>query len=383
MRIAAIDLYHLAVPLAVPYKLSKVYGTVRAAEAVIARVATDRGLVGYGEADPDPRFTGETPAGVMAAIHDRLGPRLLGEDSRHLNRLLATCDEVLSGNPSAKGAIDMALHDLAGKAYGLPVHALLGGPMTDRLPVLWPLGSGTVDDDAAILDAKIAEGYGTFMVKLGADPLDADLARSRALVDRYGDAVTLTFDANQGWTEAEAVTFVTGMREHRSAMIEQPLAAWDIDGLRRLRDLATSPLSADESVVSIRDALALVARRAVDIFSLKVSKNGGIAATGKIASVAEAAGTRCLMNSMLEFGISQAASLHLGVTLRNLVPFGHAYMSTLRLADDVTDFGARVRDGYVSIDDRPGLGIAVDEAKLKKYLKAHVRLGDASRAEVA
>ena len=374
MKITAIELFQISVPLAVPYKLSKVYGTVHDARAVIVRLLTDAGITGYGEADPMPPFTDESPGGVMVAIRDFLGPRLVGQDPRNVNGLEAVLDQTMVGNHTAKGALSMALYDVLGKATELPVYALLGGAMVRELPVLWPLGSGTPEEDAALIDRKMAEGYRTFGIKMGALPVADEIVRVHRLKQRFDAGIHLLVDANQGWDLSEAVEFVHGVRPYRLGMIEQPVASWDVDGLKRLRAIATSPISADESLVSLDQGLRLIREQAVDIFSLKVSKNGGLGAVRKLAVLAEAAGLRCLMNSMLEFGITQAASLHVGVTLRNLAEFGHAYMSTLRLADDITDFSARVEGGVAKVPDQPGLGVAIDEDKLAKYAQASCRV---------
>ena len=382
MRITAIELFHIAAPFVVPYRLSKVYGTHSEAHAVVLRLETEGGVVGYGEADPCPPFTEETPGSVLRAIGDHLGPALLGTDARNVNAAHQLMDAILTGNPLAKGAVDMACYDIAGKAASLPVHDLLGGALCEDLPVMWPLGSGTADEDAALIDEKRAQGYQTFMLKMGDRPVAEDLARVRALRNRYGPALRLVADANQGWTPAEARVFVDGVGASAGAsvddgeldLIEQPVSARDIAGLARLKRGAATPLSADESLVTERDALGLIEADAVDVFSLKVSKNGGIAPTRRLAALAHTAGLRCLMNSMLEFGVSQAASLELGVTVPNLVDFGHAYMSTLRLAEDYTDFSDRVRDGRVRPSGCSGLGVAVDEDRLRHMAREVVRL---------
>jgi len=382
MRITSIDLVHLAVPLAQPYKLSAVYGVRTQAEAIVVRVETDRGLIGWGEADPCPPFTEETAGGVMAALADHLGPPLIGRDPTLVNRHLAHMDARLSGNLAAKAALDMALHDLTGKGWGLPATMLIGGPVHADLAVLWPLGSGTIEDDAPVIEARRAEGYNAFMVKMGAADVRADVARLRALIERYGGEIDLIPDANQGWTEAEALSFAEALRGYDVTLLEQPVAADNIAGLARVRRAATFPVSADESVTSARRALQLVEARAVDVFSVKVSKNGGLAGGRRIASIAAASGLGCLMNSMLELGIAQAASLQLGIATENLHDTGHAYMSVLRMADDVTDFGRLVSGGRVRPSDRPGLGVEVDEAKLRRYAvrQQRVAAGEAKGA---
>ena len=171
-----------------------------------------------------------------------------------------------------------------------------------------------------------------------------------------------------------------GLGDCPLTFLEQPVAATDDAALARVRAASPVPISADESVFSLAQAAALARQDAVDVFSLKVSKNGGIAQTRKIAALAEGFGIGCLMNSMLECGITQAASLRLGLTLPNLVDCGHAYMSTLRLAEDVTDFSDWIAGGVASAPDRPGLGIEVDEAKLARLSLDRASVGTTRHA---
>ncbi len=381
--IRSIDLFSLTVPLIVPYKLSRVMGTVSTTTAIIVRLETAGGLIGWGEANPCPPFTEETPGGVLAALSDYLGPLLLGLDGSNVNAAGAIMAATLSGNLSAKAAIDMAMHDITGKALGVPVHALLGGALRDSIDIMWPLGSGTPEEDCALVETKLAEGYRTFMAKMGAQPVAADIERVRVLTERFHPEVTFVSDANQGWSESQALRFVQGVNPYPLALIEQPVAKHEFEALKRLRQASTAPLSADESVQSLEEAARLVREQTVDAISIKVSKNGGIRAAQKIASLAEAGGLACLMNSMLEFGITQAASLQLGCTLPNLLDMGHAYMSTLRLADDVTDFSELTSEGQVRVPSGPGLGIAVDEEKLRRLAGQHRHLGDTAAAAKA
>ncbi len=367
MKINAIELFHIAIPFAVPYKLSKAYGTLTDAHAVIVKLRTDGGLTGWGEADPLNPFTQETPATVMAVIRDLIAPRLIGADPTQIGRIESELDACIHGNRLARGAIDMALFDLLGKAHNLPAHAFLGGKIHDRLPLLGAIGSGCPEDDARAIDTLIEQGYATVMIKMGALPIDQEIERMVAASRRFGDQMTFIVDANQGWQFKEAQTFIHNIAGHAPALIEQPIARHCIDELSHLRHQADSLLSVDESLESALDALAILRANAADVFSIKVSKNGGLRAGKSIAELAAAAGVRILMNSMLEFGITQAASLQLGCTLPNLLDCGHAYMSVLRMSDDITDFDQNISRALVTVPDRPGLGVAVDEDKLQRH----------------
>lgn len=369
MQITSIKGTHVSIPLAVPYKLSRMYGTVTDAHAIIVEVKTDTGLVGYGEADPHTPFTQDTVPGTIEAIRDLLAPELMGDDPREIKTIDEKMDGCLKGSLMAKGALDMAMYDLAGKSYGVPVHNLLGDRKQDSIMLSFPLGNGSADDDAEVIEARRPLGFRSYMAKMGRNPIANEIERMKHLTDRYADKIQIVADANQGWREEEAITFIQGVEGTLLELIEQPLKAHDFDGLRRVREASSIPVSADESVVTVDDALKLICHKAVDVFSVKASKNGGITKALRIIAIAEAAQMQCRMNSMLEFGVTQAALLHLGAVTQKLIPSGHAYMSTLRMADDFTDFKTRLRDGYAHVSDEPGLGITVDEAKLAKYAK--------------
>jgi L-alanine-DL-glutamate epimerase-like enolase superfamily enzyme len=157
-------------------------------------------------------------------------------------------------------------------------------------------------------------------------------------------------------------------------MLEQPVVRSDLAGLKQIRNRLGCLLSADESLVTVEDAAALIRARSADVFSIKVSKNGGLTQSMTIARVAQAFKLKVLMNSMLEFGITQAASLQLGCTLGNLLECGHAYMSVLRMSDDITDFGQNISNAVVTVPARPGLGVAVADDKLKHYTRNYLKI---------
>lgn len=383
MRIVAIDLWHVRSPLVRPYPLSKVYGTLTHAEAVFLRMTTQDGLEGWGEADPLMPFTEEWAGGAFQFLTALAAPRLVGRDAQDFGAILQEIDLISPGNRTAKGAVDMALHDLVGKAAGVPVHELLGGMLRDEIPVLWPLGSTTPRDDSLdVVAEKLAEGYRSFMIKTGSRDVAEDAARILDLIERHRPDVSFIADANQGWSESEAMRFVELIGAAPLALLEQPVAKENRAGLKRVRDASLVPVSADESVFSLGEAAQLAAERAVDVFSIKPSKNGGLAPSRKIAALAEGHGIDILMNSMIEFGVTQAASLHLGLTLPNLMTCGHAYMSTLRISEDPTDFAGLVSNGMVRAPAAPGLGIAVDVARLERLAVDHGRIETGSIREV-
>jgi muconate cycloisomerase len=372
MKINRIELFHISIPFAKPYALSKAYGTLRDAHAVIFKVHTDTGIVGLGEADPMNPFTEETPSTVMAVTRDLIAPHLLGQDPTRIAILETALDQYVHSNLTARGAVNMALYDILGKTKGLPAYFFLGGLQNFRLPLLGGIGSGTPDEDRATIEEHLEEGCKSFMIKMGALPISDEIVRMIAARNRFGKEITILVDANQGWELSEAMTFIDGIKDYRPDLIEQPVKRHDMDSLKRIHERAPCPVSADESLSTIHDGALLIRERAVDVFSIKVSKNGGLDKSRQIAAVAHAFGLKILMNSMLEFGITQAASLQLGCTLPNLLEVGHAYGSVLRMSDDVTDFRKNLSNQTVTVPEGPGLGVALDEGKLKKYMKEYL-----------
>ncbi len=367
MKIVRIEAVHVTVPLIQPYVLSKKYGTVTHSQAVVVKLSTDEGLCGFGEADPMPPFTSDTWGGVFAAIEHHLGPCLLGQDPRQITRHNRNFDQVLSGNLLAKAALDVALWDLWGKILGVPVHALLGGALRDRIPLLWPLGSGTPQEDVERIKGKMEEGFRTFMIKMGALPIDTEIARAHAIEEAFGGNININMDANQGWDLPQTLRFMDATRGCHLDFVEQPVPRERVAALSTIRAHATHPLSADEGLQTIQDATELCRDELVDVFSLKIAKNGGLQRSRAIGSLAWAFGIKCMMNSMIELGISQAAALHLGASLPNLLDCGQCYMSTLRLQGDVSNFSDLVHDAVATVPDGPGLGIELDEDALGHY----------------
>ncbi|MBP1742832.1 MAG: ykfB, partial [Deltaproteobacteria bacterium] len=164
MKINRIELFHISIPFAKPYALSKAYGTLRDAHAVIFKVHTDTGIVGLGEADPMNPFTEETPSTVMAVTRDLIAPHLLGQDPTRIAILETALDQYVHSNLTARGAVNMALYDILGKTKGLPAYFFLGGLQNFRLPLLGGIGSGTPDEDRATIEEHLEEGCKSFMI---------------------------------------------------------------------------------------------------------------------------------------------------------------------------------------------------------------------------
>ncbi|HEY2024618.1 enolase C-terminal domain-like protein [Paraburkholderia sp.] len=371
--VIAAEIFEIETRFVVPYKLTE--GTLATTRAILVKLTDEDGVTGWGEANPSVSFTGESCDEAMRVLRDTLLPAVLGSANPEPGRIDLLLDTLVPRHLCAKGAISMGLLDLLGKRLRAPVATLLGGVLHQTLPVLWPLNNGTAEDDIRVIDDKAAQGFGSFMLKMGTSPVADEVRRVAELEARYGDRLKFIADANQGWTFADAQIFLDGVRGSKLAFVEQPVRKDELEQMASLAASTPLPISADESVVGAAHAAKIARLGAASVFSIKSSKNGGPLRAQRIAAVAEAFGIRCYMNSMLEFGVTQAASLQHAATLSNLIDVGHAYMSTLRLVEDPTDFSSFVRDGVVHFPNRDGLGVQVDDAHVRRMAVSVSRAG--------
>jgi muconate/chloromuconate cycloisomerase len=369
MRIVRIEASAVQVELIKPYVTadSRKQGMTEK-HSVVLRMFTDDGLCGIGESDPSPTFSPESPESVMQVIRHHTGPAVLGMAPDNLVALHVKMDSAVVDCPFAKAAIDVAAHDLLGQALGVPVYQLLGGRVRDQVPMIWPIGSGTPEDNACEAVTKVEEGYGSLHIKLGALGPEEDIARVKAIREAVGKDIALMVDVNQGWDLSTAIRAVHRLEEFDLSMVEQPVPAWDLESMAKIQASVDLPISADESLYSPHRAMELVHRDAARVFSLKTGKCGGLFRTRQIAAIAEAAGLPCFVNSMIEMGISVAASLHLAASIPNLVEHGHALMSNLRIKDDILlPDSFRYEGRNILIPEKcKGLGIRLDEEKLER-----------------
>jgi len=170
MKITVLELFHISIPFAEPYHLSKLYGTLHDAHAVLLKIHTDKGIIGLGEADPMIPFTKESPDDVMTVINETIAPYLIGQDPARIAMLEADLDRSVQGNLTARGAVNMALYDIIGKAKDIPVYTLLGGLRHAKVPLLFGVSSGTPDQDLTTIEEQVDRGCRCFMLKMGTLP---------------------------------------------------------------------------------------------------------------------------------------------------------------------------------------------------------------------
>jgi L-alanine-DL-glutamate epimerase-like enolase superfamily enzyme len=337
---------------------------------VLVRIETDEGVTGIGEAPVDVGFFGHTVEEVRVAVDDYLGPHLVGKDPFDREYLMGLID--YRGNSCAKAGIDLALHDLMGKALNVPVSTLIGGRHIDRIPVAVEIAGGPPDAMAEACLDFMAKGVRAFKPKIGHEPR-ADADRLLAIREAVGPEVSIRADANQGYTPKEAIALCRLAEKHGVGLelLEQPVSAWDLQGMALVRRSVDTLIEADEGCYSIHDAVQIVRHEAADVLNIKIAKAGGLYQAKKIAAIAEAAGLQCVLGTAFGLGIEMAAKLHLAaatVTVDSAVEFTEIGLhENLLLAPHDSALALPLEDGCLPVPDGPGFGVTLAVDRVEAY----------------
>jgi muconate cycloisomerase len=362
VKIAQIEI----IPIRAPRKEAVRSGTsaapVTASEFGIVRVVAADGCEGLGEISITAPRIGFT---LCHAARTLIAPRLIGLDPLHLPAALAAIDAALMGELSApylRAAFEMALLDLAGHHYRVPVYQLLGGRARESVPLAWGIYQKTPGEMAADAVAAVAVGFRAIKLKVGRQ-LDDDLAAVRAVSEALGHSVPLRLDANMAWRSvAEAAKAIDALAAAAPvAWVEQPLGRDNLEGLRLLRQRSAVPIMADESLQTLRDAYDVARAEAADIWNVYVVEAGGLLAARDIFALAAALDVPCIIGSQAELGIGTAAAAHLGVAVPNL-PFPCETFGPLRYERDIVTSTPLIDQGLLTPPDGPGLGVELDWA---------------------
>lgn len=380
-RIQEIDIIHIQLPTRREHKWTGL--TEPIGGYMLVRMTGENGLVGWGEAPALKdwggdwgRYFGETPGTTKHVIERYLAPSVEGADVLNIVDLHARMDAVIKGYPYAKGAVEMAAYDLAGRSLGVPVYTLLGGCVRTRIPVTHSIGLLDIDQAVAECKQVAAEGGRTIKIKVGVEP-SRDVEIVRRVREAVGPEIDICVDANQGYvTPRDAIRTIKAMEPAGLKYAEQP-----VEGMDRMAEVAhaiDTPVMADETAWTARDVLEIAERRAAEIVSIYTTKPGGLYKAMEVAAVARAAGLICNVNGSVETGIGNLANLHLAaaavpVTLSCVVPVStpaeaqSGQVTGIYYTDDLIVAPFRFEDGFVDLPSGPGMGIEVDEDKVEKY----------------
>jgi L-alanine-DL-glutamate epimerase-like enolase superfamily enzyme len=376
MKITRIE----AVPLGIPLKKPLLMGgrEYSFSEVVLVRLETSGRYAGFGEASISPFLSGDTVAGVLAAV-DILSQAIVGRDARDIVALSDAMHRTIVGNAAAKGAVDMALHDAVARGYGIPVYRLLGGRTQDDFGCLNLIGNSDHAADLAEVSARKADGFMAFKLKVANGDLAEEAATLVEMRKMLGPRALVSADANGGWTTAEAARFVKLVESAAPDFVEQPVAAENHDGMVRVARASSVPIGADESIHAVADIRWLLASGAALGGAFKIMKLGGITRCMDAIRLCRALGGEVNLSGKLgESSISNAATLSVATAVGG-VTWGLS-LTNKYLLEDIVRNPIVIQHGRIQPIEQPGLGVEIDEAKVSRF-EIHTPSSSRSRKE--
>jgi o-succinylbenzoate synthase len=354
MKISNIKFGTLRVPLKTPFKTA--LRTVDKIEDIVVMIGTDTGHTGYGEAPATAVITGDTHGSIVEAIRHYIWPRVVGQDVANLNHLTQLIQGAMEKNSSAKAAVEIAVYDLWGQLYDAPLYRLLGGG-DPLITTDITISVDYIDKMVADSISAVERGFESLKIKVGKD-IGVDIERVKAVHAAVEGRALLRLDANQGWTAKQAVYALQTLEDAgvRLELVEQPVKAQDLNGMKYVTERVHTPIMADESVFGPTEVVELIRMRAADIINIKLMKTGGISNAIRIADIAAMYGVECMIGCMLETGISVAAAVHVAVAKSDAITKIDLDGPSLCTFNPI-DGGVIFNDSEISVTDAPGLGI--------------------------
>jgi muconate cycloisomerase len=366
MQVTGIELIPYALPFERPYVTAR--GALERREMLLVRLRTDAGLEGHGEAVALSLRGGEGLDAIARGIR-KVARRFRKADLSDFagpEPFLAAIDvfiHVAAGRRlpgPAKAALEMAILDLAGKASGRPVHALLGAEEPEPIRCNATLVAGPPEEVAADAERWAARGFETFKLKLGAGD---DVAQVRAVRDALGEAARIRVDANGAWTTEEALRLLRELEPLGIELAEQPVA--DERGMAEVTRESSIPIAADETVASGKEARRAKERAACDLATVKLSKVGGVGEANGIA-----AELPIYLSSALDGPLGIAAAAHAAQALPFEGPaagLAHGLATQLLFSETIAGTQCEIDGGSLTLPPGPGLGVELDWAAVEAH----------------
>lgn len=364
IRIERVEVFGVAVPLVGEYKIAHLSQSVQ--KSAIVRITASNGAIGLGNVDPVEGYSEESTEQTLKALESIFAPLVIGLDPMNIHVVLQRIEAAVPNYLDAKAAIEMACVDLTARALGVAVHTWLGGAVKDTL--LFNAWIGILPPDVAATETAgwQKRGFRSAKIKVGGD-IHADRDRIKAVREAVGPAFKLRIDANEGYDADTSIRLAQMVAQFDLQLFEQPVPADDLAGMARVRrESGGIPIMADESVLDHASLIRVIQAGAADIFKVKVMKQGGMLNTRRMIATAEAAGIRCVLGHGFGLGVNTMAEIMLAATSANVID-GIECVGPLKTSDDIVTHKLDLSSGSIALPSGPGLGVALDQAKLERY----------------
>jgi L-alanine-DL-glutamate epimerase-like enolase superfamily enzyme len=377
MRIVKIECIPVTSKFSQPFPMGG--GVELGSASVVLKLHTDEGIIGIADSGGTSAwYRGESQDSMMSLINNIFAPFLLGEDPFNIEKIVARMDHAARDNNQAKSIVDYALHDIKGKALGVPVYQLLGGLTIDKVPLGYVLPGAETKVVVAMAKKALDAGFRVLKLKVGAGTEALDIENVKALRELGGD-IEIFIDANGGWHYYQALMTLRKLEKYNLAMVEQPVPWWDIDGMARLRAKTSIPVFADEAAIELKNLMEIIQKNAADGFFLKIPKAGGLLKAQKWVAIAKAAGLPVVCGCMMGSGLEAAAYTHLLVADEWMSKMVHENLGPLHIHDvfetvskpiknDVALNVPRYENGFLYPTTAPGIGVELNEKAIAQLI---------------
>ena len=379
MRITRVECIPVTTPLIKPLVIATT--NITKVDQILLKLHTDEGVVGIADSgDTSAFYHGETQYSIAGIIATTIAPRILiGEDPMNIEKIVGRMDLLVRDNHHAKSMVDAALHDIKGKALGVPVYQLLGGKSVDAIDLGFVLMAGAPEQ--VVSEARKALDHGFKLIKLKMSPdYESGLRGARALREALGGDARIMMDVNGMWTYDVALMALRRMEKEGVdlELIEQPLPYWDIEGMARLRQKVDTPIFADESAKELQHLKEIIERRAADGLFLKVQKAGGLVKAQRWLAMARMADMPVMCGCMPGSGLEASPAAHLLIADHWASQFVQENCGPLTVHDVFEIDGPvrnelalntpRYKNGQMFAPEGPGLGIELNEDFIASHL---------------
>jgi L-alanine-DL-glutamate epimerase-like enolase superfamily enzyme len=369
-KIDRVDLFPMRYPMTGYFKFfTGPHGSAGRA-AVIVKMTTDDGTVGWGQALPIAKWSYETLETVTIVLRDYYAPVLIGRDPTDIAGAHAAMNDAVApgfttGMPITRAGVDLALHDLKGKLRNEPVAALWGRSSEEAVELSWTVNVQKLEEAPALMEKGRERGYRHFNIKVGPDPaFDRKLART---VRDHAPDCFLWADANGGYDEKSALEAAPLLADEGVNVLEAPLRPNHISGYQKLKQQNALPILMDEGVISPRDAEEFARAGMMDGIAMKPQRCGGLMSNKAQIEICEKRDMMWLGSGLTDPDISLAATLHL------YSAYGLSKPAALNgrqfLTEQVLKAPVRIENGQAHPPQGPGLGVEVDEDKVIAMMK--------------
>ncbi len=360
MKITRLTVFQVDLPLEHPYWLSGGRLKFENLDATIVKVETDAGLTGWGESTPwGHTYVPAHGPGIRAGL-ETMAPFILGLDPRKVLEVERAMDLALPGHLYAKSPIDMACWDIAGQAAGLPIADLMGGGSRTPRPIASSVGAKTVEETREVIERYRSRGYIAHSVKIGGN-VERDIARVRDVESLRRPGEIVLYDVNRGWTRQQALRVMSAC-ENLNVMFEQP--GETLDDIAAISAKHASPVSVDESLVTLQDAARIARDGLAEIFGIKLNRVGGLTKAARMRDIALAHGIDMFVMATGGTVLADTEALHLAATIPDDNCHAVWACQDMITVDIAGGRGPRNVDGHLHLPDTPGLGVHPDEDAL-------------------